>query len=474
MASLVVLLVVAAALFGGFGVLTALVVGVAWWVARREEQAQLETLRELDFTVVETTAEGELSGHPVAARRLIDGSWSITMEGLPADIALRTSTTGTKANRTGDRVVDERWAIGSVEGGVGRLGRQARLVLARVRPVVDSFVLSGGELTTTVPSGANLPGLLANLERLALELSGAPLEGLVETVRTDPNPRVRGHMLWQLAQVNREVAIETIERRDPDASWGSEELLLMGELLGRRTFLERALEHPETGLKLAGRIVSAWLILEEDIGPALAIMGRRFGPNGLSLAADRLGSAHAHHAPALIPWVSRVVQLRRETTSRQRAAVSLIRTLQGARVAAALPELVYAAQEMRGPAQVRAIQAVGSLGDTSHVTALREVQGRLAITDFAAQGAIDTAVAAIQGRAGGQAGALSLAAPTGGGLALAESAGDLAVAEEVLEEEVIAPLPPDEGSEEVFEEEEAFAEASGPPPRARAAQPEGG
>ena len=168
-------------------------------------------------------------------------------------------------------------------------------------------------------------------------------------------------------------------------------------------------------------------------------------------------------------------QLRRETTSRQRAAVSLIRTLQDARVAAALPELVYAAQEMRGPAQVRAIQAVGSLGDTSHVTALREVQGRLAITDFAAQGAIDTAVAAIQGRAGGQAGALSLAAPTGGGLALAESAGDLAVAEEVPDEEVIAPLPPDEGSEEVFEEEEeAFAEETGPPPRARAVQPEGG
>jgi hypothetical protein len=343
-----------------------------------------------------------------------------------------------------------------VEGGIGRLGRQARLVLLRLRPAVESLVLAGGTLTATTSSGGDtLVDVLADVERLVIELRGDPIHLLVEMVRTDPDPIVRGQMLWELAQHDRALAQTTVERRDPHSSWGAEELLLMGELMGRPQFLVRALQHESTSLRLAGRIVSAWLILDADATQLLEQLARRFGAEALVVAAEHMQGRHAHHAPALLPWVTQLILHPPGGQLGQRAMVSVVRSLQEARVHEAVPALLHAAEATRGPALLRILDAIGSLGRVEDVAPLRDLQTRLAVTEFQAQRAIEQAIATIQGRISGDAGALSLAAPRhdAGMLAIVEpTGGDLAVADP----EPPSALPLDEPTEDM---------ASEPPPR---------
>jgi len=407
--------------------------GATWLTIRNRDRHTRELLEARGFDAGQNEHLGELSNHTTLVRRASDGHWLVTMEGLPADLALRMSTTGTKGQRTGDRAIDDAWSIGTVEGGIGRLGRQARVVLHRLRHRLDSLVLSGGTLTAKAVGGPPLMDTLTDLAQLASELHGDPLHLLVDRIRTDPDPRVRGQMLWELAQHDRALARETVERRDPTSNWGAEELLLMGELMGRPKFLAQALDHEGTSLRLAARIASAWVLLDSDVVPLLEQLATDYGPEGVAAAAEHMRGAHGHHAPALIPWIRHLADHNDQGPTVQRAMVSVVRTLQETEVVAALPELVHAAQQVRGPGQLRILNAIGTLGGIEHVGALRALQGRLAVTEFQAQRAIEQAVANIQGRGSGEVGALSIAAPiegagmlalaasTGGGLAVASS-----------------------------------------------------
>ncbi len=407
-------------------------------------------------------AIGEVAGYAARLDPVQEGQWLLQVEGLPTDLALRMSTSGSHTVRSGDRRLDRTWAIGSVEGGVGRLDRPARGALARLRVRAADLVLSGGSLRVRCGPGTTLVDVLATTEALVKALEGDPLERLVETVRTDPDPKVRGQMLWELAQHDRGLAVETVDARDPDSTWGSTELLLMGELLGRPAFLERTFAHPSTNLRLAGRALDSWLALDQD--PALGIgwMAQHHGLDGLTLAAERIHEASPSQAPALIPWVMRAL-VQQDHQKVQRAVVALVRALQRHGVQDAVPELLEALTRATGPARLRIVDAVGALGTVDAVPALRTLQGSLGVADFQTSAAVDRAVALIQGRASGHAGALSLAdEPEGAGMLsiAAAQGGDLAA----------LPDEDTEGGEEASPEEEQQPEAESRPRPGRAVE----
>lgn len=200
--------------------------------------------------------------------------------------------------------------------------------------------------------------------RAALESpASAPLDVLVEGLRSDPEPGVREALTWGVVH-HGEAAVPAVLAHldDPDPGVRTQ----MAHVLGK-------LAHPATAAALAGLLVDPEPAVQAKAAFALGQVGTAEALSALSgalgsddpLVADAVASALDRIGPAAVPVV--VERLRApEPLVREHAA----ETLGYLGDAAAVPALADALRDTHAPVRLAAAIALGAIGTDAARTAL--------------------------------------------------------------------------------------------------------
>jgi hypothetical protein len=360
-------------------------------------------------------ATGTLAGKPAWVGEVASSThgsvFKLRVEQLPVDLALRNRGSAAKQVRSGDARLDKAWTIGSRDGGVGRLHKTVRDGLVYLDRYVESVVLHDGTLELTCTTPSHLLHALSIVRTLIPILLGDATTLLADRAQNDVDPKVRAQMLWELAQHDRDRARVVAASRDAAEDWGVEELLLMGELLEDRHCLMRAMTHKDGTAAIGVRAATASLRLGADPGPIIRAVAGAQGMTAILKLASYIATSDGEGLDALTPYVAAVLDRTktRDPDLRERTLLALCEALEAHPSESSRSALLLVARKGPGAPQRRAVGALARIGGVEEVGPLRSIQAGLAVTEFATSGAIDTAIAQIQSKASGDAGALSLA-----------------------------------------------------------------